>query len=77
MAALAAGGFGGDATRLDAAERARLRGQALVWLRDDLGLWGKQLEAGGPQVRDDAKFPISSGFPQQNGTSFAPGFVAR
>jgi serine/threonine-protein kinase len=50
-AAQAAGGSGGDATRLDDAERARLRGQALGWLRADLGLWAKQLEAGTPEAR--------------------------
>jgi tetratricopeptide (TPR) repeat protein len=54
-AALTAGGSGGDAARLDEAERARLRGLALGWLRADLGLWAKQLEPGTPATRDNLK----------------------
>jgi serine/threonine-protein kinase len=50
-AALAAAGKGIDAGKLDAKEKARLRGQALVWLRADLALWGKRLETGTPADR--------------------------
>jgi tetratricopeptide (TPR) repeat protein len=50
-AALAAAGQGEDAARLDDKERARLRQQALGWLRADLALWGKQAEGGTPQTR--------------------------
>jgi serine/threonine-protein kinase len=50
-AALAAAGQGEDAARLDDKERARLRQQALGWLRADLALWGKQAESGTPQTR--------------------------
>jgi serine/threonine-protein kinase len=42
-AALAGCGRGKDAAELDDAERARLRGQALDWLRADLTDWGKVL----------------------------------
>jgi tetratricopeptide (TPR) repeat protein len=45
-AALAAAGQGEDAAKLDDRERARLRRQALDWLRADLALWGKQLASG-------------------------------
>jgi tetratricopeptide (TPR) repeat protein len=40
-AARAAAGQGGDTAKLDAKERARLRQQALDWLRADLALWAK------------------------------------
>jgi tetratricopeptide (TPR) repeat protein len=43
-AALAAAGKGLDAAPLDGKERARLRRQALTWLRADLAAWGKLLE---------------------------------
>jgi serine/threonine-protein kinase len=43
-AALAGRGEGQDAKALDAKERARLRGQALAWLRADLIAWSKLLE---------------------------------
>jgi serine/threonine protein kinase/Tfp pilus assembly protein PilF len=43
-AALAGCGHGQDAKALDAKERARLRGQALEWLRADLAAWSKRLE---------------------------------
>jgi serine/threonine-protein kinase len=42
-AALAAAGKGIDAAKLDAKEKARLRGQALTWLRANLALRAKQL----------------------------------
>jgi tetratricopeptide (TPR) repeat protein len=45
-AALAAGGQGEDAARLDDTERARLRKQALDWLRADLVEYAKRLEGG-------------------------------
>jgi hypothetical protein len=52
-AALAAAGQGEDAAKLDAKERARLRKQALDWLRADLVLRTKQLESG--QAADRAQ----------------------
>ena len=45
-AALAAAGQGEDAGKLDDKEKARLRKQALDWLRADLALRTKQLEIG-------------------------------
>jgi serine/threonine-protein kinase len=45
-AALAAAGQGEDGAKLDDKERARLRQQALDWLRADLTLRSKQLEPG-------------------------------
>ena len=50
-AALAASGQGVDADKLDDKERARLRQQALNWLRADLALRAKQLETGKPADR--------------------------
>ena len=50
-AALAAAGKGEDADKLDDTERARLRRQALGWLRDDLAAWSKLLDGGPPQAR--------------------------
>ena len=44
-AALAAAGQGEDAAKLDDKERARLRQQALDWLRADLALWSKLLSS--------------------------------
>ncbi|MBV8235060.1 MAG: tetratricopeptide repeat protein, partial [Acidimicrobiia bacterium] len=44
-AALAGCGHGQDAGPLDDAERARWRGQARAWLRQDLAAWAKRLEA--------------------------------
>jgi tetratricopeptide (TPR) repeat protein len=49
-AALAAGGQGKDADKLEDRERARLRRQALTWLRADLAAWRKQWEV------DEAKW---------------------
>jgi tetratricopeptide (TPR) repeat protein len=43
-AALAACGRAADAAELDAVARARLRQQALTWLRADLNAWGKLLD---------------------------------
>ena len=50
-AALAAAGQGEDAARLDDQAKARLRKQALEWLRADLALRTKQLESGQPADR--------------------------
>jgi tetratricopeptide (TPR) repeat protein len=50
-AALAAAGQGQDAGQLTVPERARLRRQALHWLRADLALWSKQLQPATPQAR--------------------------
>jgi tetratricopeptide (TPR) repeat protein len=47
-AALAAAGQGKDATGLDDKERARLRKQALDWLRADLALRTRQMRNGSP-----------------------------
>jgi hypothetical protein len=49
-AALAGCGQGQDAGKLDNQERARLRQQALVWLRADLKLWTRQVDKGQPQA---------------------------
>jgi tetratricopeptide (TPR) repeat protein len=46
VAALAGCGHGKDTGGLDEKERARLRQQALHWLRADLAAWGRQLEKG-------------------------------
>jgi tetratricopeptide (TPR) repeat protein len=50
-AALAGNGQGQDASQLGAPERARLRQQAVAWLRADLARWAKVLETGIPQAR--------------------------
>jgi tetratricopeptide (TPR) repeat protein/predicted Ser/Thr protein kinase len=50
-AALAAAGKGEDAAKLDDKEKARLRKQALDWLRADLALRTRQLETGKPADR--------------------------
>ncbi len=44
-------GQGEDAAQLDVAERARLRRQALDWLRADLAAWGQLLEKQPDQAR--------------------------
>jgi tetratricopeptide (TPR) repeat protein len=54
-AALAAAGQGEDAAKLDDKEKARLRQQALDWLRADLALPTKQLESGQPAERTAAQ----------------------
>jgi serine/threonine-protein kinase len=53
-AALAAAGKGEDAATLDDMERARLRKQALDWLRADLALWTSQLDTHTPADRASA-----------------------
>jgi WD40 repeat protein/tetratricopeptide (TPR) repeat protein len=50
-AALAGCGQGSDIAELDNAERARLRRQALDWLRADLTAWGQLLEQTPDQAR--------------------------
>jgi serine/threonine-protein kinase len=50
-AALAAAGRGKDADQLDDQERARLRRQALDWLRADLTRWAAAVDKGPPQGR--------------------------
>ena len=52
-AALAAAGDGEDAAKLDAKERARLRQQALTWLRADLTAWAKLLDQQPDKARRD------------------------
>jgi tetratricopeptide (TPR) repeat protein len=52
VAALAGCGRGKDAAKLDDQERARLRQQALDWLRADLLLWAKQLSTAEPAERE-------------------------
>jgi tetratricopeptide (TPR) repeat protein len=54
-AALAAAGQGEDAARLDDKEKARLRQQALAWLKADLALRTKQQQSGQPADRLDAQ----------------------
>jgi Flp pilus assembly protein TadD/tRNA A-37 threonylcarbamoyl transferase component Bud32 len=53
-AALAAAGKGEDAAKRSAVERARLRGQALGWLRDDLRDWSGHAAKGAAQRREAA-----------------------
>jgi tetratricopeptide (TPR) repeat protein len=54
-AVFAAAGKGKDADKLADPERARLRKQALNWLRADLALWAKELNKGTPQARTDVQ----------------------
>jgi tetratricopeptide (TPR) repeat protein len=49
-AAQASCGQGKEAARLDEAGRARLRQQALQWLRDDLAVWARQIKGGIPRT---------------------------
>jgi serine/threonine-protein kinase len=51
FAVLAAAGVGEDASKLDAAERSRLRQQALAWLCADLSAWTKLLVTGPAATR--------------------------
>jgi serine/threonine-protein kinase len=51
-AALASCGKGEDAARLEEKERARLRRQALDWLRADLALWAKLADNNDPKARE-------------------------
>ena len=50
-AALAACGQGKDADKLDDKKRARLRRQALDWLRADLDAWGQLLNKESDKIR--------------------------
>jgi hypothetical protein len=50
-AALAGSGKGKDADQVDAKECAGLRRQALMWLRADLEVWGRQLGKGPDKAR--------------------------
>ena len=50
-AALAGAGQGKDVPPPDDVAKAKLRGQALDWLKADLGAWTKLLESGPPQAR--------------------------
>jgi serine/threonine protein kinase/Flp pilus assembly protein TadD len=52
-AALAGCGRGEDTKTLDDTERARLRQQALAWLRDDLEAWRKLVKSGPDKTRHD------------------------
>jgi tetratricopeptide (TPR) repeat protein len=54
-AALAAGGHGKDAAKPDDQTRARLRRQALAWLRADLTAWALLAEKAAPQARQQAR----------------------
>jgi hypothetical protein len=54
-AARAAAGQSEDAATIDTKEKARLRKQALDWLRDDLALHTKQLASGEPAERKAAQ----------------------
>jgi serine/threonine-protein kinase len=54
-AALAGCGEGKDAGKLDAKERARLRRQALDWLRSDLEAWGRLLDEAPDRARSAAR----------------------
>jgi serine/threonine protein kinase/Flp pilus assembly protein TadD len=54
-AALAGCGQGKDADKLDDSEKARLRGQALDWLKGDLALHAKQLTSGQPANRAEVQ----------------------
>jgi tetratricopeptide (TPR) repeat protein len=54
FAALAAAGRGEDAAALDDKEQARLRTQALDWLRADLDAWRRRALDGNPRDRADA-----------------------
>ena len=58
-AALAAAGQGEDAAKLDDKDKARLRQQALDWLRADLALRTKQLESGKPDDRAEVQQALS------------------
>jgi serine/threonine protein kinase len=58
-AALAAAGQGQDEPPPDDAARAKLRRQALDWLRAELAAWGKLLESTPPQARPTVRQTLS------------------
>jgi serine/threonine protein kinase/tetratricopeptide (TPR) repeat protein len=76
-AALAGSGQSRDAAGLGAAERARLRRQALQWLRADLALWTTQRAAGSPQARQAARARMHQWLsePGLRGVREAPGLA--
>jgi tetratricopeptide (TPR) repeat protein len=49
-ASLAAAGWGQDSPKLSGAERTRLRGQALEWLRGELTAWQKHVASANPET---------------------------
>jgi serine/threonine-protein kinase len=49
-ATLAAAGRGKDDSLPHDGEKARLRGQALLWLKDDLAVWSKVVDSGPPRA---------------------------
>jgi eukaryotic-like serine/threonine-protein kinase len=57
-ASLAAAGQGKDAGGIGVEERAKLRRQALDWLRDDLKVWSRYLVGNDPQQRDLARITL-------------------
>jgi tetratricopeptide (TPR) repeat protein len=59
-AALAGCGVGKDTEKPDDAERARLRGQALDWLRAELAAWGKVLEEDDAEGRQLARRELAN-----------------
>jgi serine/threonine-protein kinase len=67
-AALAAAGQGEDAAKLDDQEKARLRKQALAWLRADLALYARQVKSGQPADRAEVKRQMKD---WQNDSDFA------
>jgi len=76
-AALAGCGQGQDAAGLDAAERARLRRQALDWLRADLTLCTTELKTASPQTRQAvaARMQQWQSEPSLAGVRDAPGLA--
>jgi serine/threonine-protein kinase len=77
-AALAGSSRGRDAADLSAAERTRLRRQALRWLRADLASWTKQLENGSAQACRAARARMQAWLsdPGLAGVRDAPGLAA-
>jgi hypothetical protein len=58
-AALAGGGQGKDAAPLDAIHRARLRGQALTWVRADLAAHATLADKTAPEARAEVQRTLS------------------
>jgi hypothetical protein len=58
-AALAAAGRGKDADKLDAPAQARLRQQALDWLKTDLQLWQQRTRSGQPAALQAVRRTLS------------------
>jgi serine/threonine protein kinase/tetratricopeptide (TPR) repeat protein len=58
-AVLAGTGKGKDAGSLDEPGRARLRGQALVWLREELDAWRRRLREGPAESRPVGRGPMT------------------